>query len=397
MNNNRKDNALVLQSGGCTPVINRSLAGVAWQAVKHPEIRKIIGASHGLEGILRDKVIDLGRLSNAEWNRIAKTPGAALGSTRHKLQSDEIDAVLDSLDRHGVRFVFTIGGNDSAETGLAISRAARHAGYDLQVMNVPKTIDNDLVLTDHSPGYGSAARFVALATIGAGQDAQSMGQASPITIMEVMGRDTGWLAASATLAKQRESDAPHLICVPEVPVEEGRFLEHIEEAYRKYGFAVAVIAENTRGAAGILGGQSEPWFIDDFGHEYFDGPARYLAGLVSQHLKVRARYEKPGTIQRSFIPSVSRVDAREAELVGRAAVSHAVNGHSDEIVTLIREQGRAYTCKTGLAPLEQVAGQVQPMPPEYLDSDNEFVTPKFIDYALPLVGSRLPRFSRVFH
>ena len=397
MNNNRKGNALVMQSGGCTPVINRSLAGVARQAVEHPEIGKIIGASHGLEGILRDEVIDLGRLSKAEWNRIAKTPAAALGSTRHKLQSDEIDAVLGSLDRHGVRFIFTIGGNDSAETGMAISQAARHAGYDLRVMNVPKTIDNDLVLTDHSPGYGSAARFVALATIGAGQDAQSMGQASPITIMEVMGRDTGWLAASATLAKQRESDAPHLICVPEVPVDEGRFLEHIEDAYRKYGFAVAVIAENTRGAAGILGGQSEPWFVDDFGHEYFDGPARYLAGLVSQRLKVRARYEKPGTIQRSFIPSVSQVDAREAELVGRAAVSHAVNGHSDEIVTLIREPGREYTCNTGLAPLDQVAGQVQSMPPEYLDSANDFVTPEFIDYALPLVGSRLPRFSRVFH
>jgi 6-phosphofructokinase len=397
MNNNRKGNALVMQSGGCTPVINRSLAGVARQAVDHPEIGKIIGASHGLEGLLRDEVIDLGRLSKAEWNRIAKTPAAALGSTRHKLQSDEIDAVLGSLDRHGVRFMFTIGGNDSAETGLAISQAARHAGYDLQVMNVPKTIDNDLVLTDHSPGYGSAARFVALATIGAGQDAQSMGQASPITIIEVMGRDTGWLAASATLAKQRESDAPHLICVPEVPVDEGRFLEHIEDAYRKYGFAVAVIAENTRGTAGILGGQSDPWFVDDFGHEYFDGPARYLAGLVSQRLKVRARYEKPGTIQRSFIPSVSQVDAREAELVGRAAVSHAVNGHSDEIVTLIREPGRDYTCNTGLAPLDQVAGQVQPMPPEYLDSANDFVTPEFIDYALPLVGSRLPRFSRIFH
>ena len=397
MNNNRKGNALVMQSGGCTPVINRSLAGIAQQAVEHPEIGKLIGASHGLEGILRDKVIDLGRLSKAEWNRIAKTPAAALGSTRHKLQSDEIDAVLGSLDRHGVRFMFTIGGNDSAETGLAISQAARHAGYDLQVMNVPKTIDNDLVLTDHSPGYGSAARFVALATIGAGQDAQSMGQASPITIIEVMGRDTGWLAASATLAKQRESDAPHLICVPEVPVDEGRFLEHIEDAYRKYGFAVAVIAENTRGTAGILGGQSDPLFVDDFGHEYFDGPARYLAGLVSQRLKVRARYEKPGTIQRSFIPSVSQVDAREAELVGRAAVSHAVNGHSDEIVTLIREPGRDYTCNTGLAPLDQVAGRVQPMPPEYLDSANDFVTPEFIDYALPLVGSRLPRFSRIFH
>jgi len=396
MNNNRKGNALVMQSGGCTPVINRSLAGVVWQAMDQPEIGQIIGASHGLEGILNDDLVDLSEFSKAAWNRIAKTPAAALGSTRHKLQSDEVEAVLSSLDRHGVRFMFTIGGNDSAETGLAISRAARHAGYDLQVMNVPKTIDNDLVLTDHSPGYGSAARFVALATIGAGQDAQSMGQASPITIIEVMGRDTGWLAASAALAKQRESDAPHLICVPEVPVEEDRFLNHIEDAYRKYGFAVAVIAENTRGANGVLGGQSEPWFVDDFGHEYFDGPARYLAGLVSQRLKVRARYEKPGTIQRSFIPSVSQTDASEAERAGRAAVRHAVDGHTDEIVTLIREPGRKYICNTGLAPLDQVAGLVKTMPQEYLDPANDFVTPAFIEYALPLLGSRLPRFGRVF-
>ncbi|MDA0734354.1 MAG: diphosphate--fructose-6-phosphate 1-phosphotransferase [Chloroflexi bacterium] len=396
MNNNRKGNALVMQSGGCTPVINRSLAGVVWQAMDQPEIGQIIGASHGLEGILNDDLVDLSEFSKAAWNRIAKTPAAALGSTRHKLQSDEAEAVLSSLDRHGVRFMFTIGGNDSAETGLAISRAARHAGYDLQVMNVPKTIDNDLVLTDHSPGYGSAARFVALATIGAGQDAQSMGQASPITIIEVMGRDTGWLAASAALAKQRESDAPHLICVPEVPVEEDRFLNHIEDAYRKYGFAVAVIAENTRGANGVLGGQSEPWFVDDFGHEYFDGPARYLAGLVSQRLKVRARYEKPGTIQRSFIPSVSQTDASEAERAGRAAVRHAVDGHTDEIVTLIREPGRKYICNTGLAPLDQVAGLVKTMPQEYLDPANDFVTPAFIEYALPLLGSRLPRFGRVF-
>ena len=377
-------------------MINRSLAGVVWQALEQPEIGQILGAGHGLEGILNDDLVDLGVLSKAAWNRISKTPAAALGSTRHKLQSEEVDAVIASLEKHDVRFMFTIGGNDSAETGLAISQAARHAGYSLQVMNVPKTIDNDLVLTDHSPGYGSAARFVALATIGAGQDAQSMGQASPITIIEVMGRDTGWLAASAALAKQRESDAPHLICVPEVPVEEDRFLDRIEDAYRKYGFAVAVIAENTRGAAGVLGGQSEPWFVDDFGHEYFDGPARYLAGRVSQRLKVRARYEKPGTIQRSFIPSVSQTDASEAERAGRAAVSHAANGHTDEIVTLIREPGLKYICNTGLAPLDQVAGLVKTMPEEYLDPDNDFVTPAFIDYALPLLGSRLPRFGRVF-
>jgi 6-phosphofructokinase len=263
------------------------------------------------------------------------------------------------------------------------------------VLNVPKTIDNDLVLTDHSPGYGSAARFVALAIIGAGQDAQAMGLASPITIIEVMGRDTGWLAASAALAKQSERDAPHVIGLPEVPVEESRFIDLMENTYRRYGFAVAVIAENTRGPEGVLGNQSDPWFVDDFGHPYYDGPARYLAALVGQRLKIRARYEKPGTIQRSFMSAVSRTDAQEAEMAGRAAVRRALEGHTDEIVTLVRESGRKYLCTTGLAPLEKVAGQVQTMPKEYLDADSYFVTPAFIQYARPLIGSPLPRYGRV--
>ena len=390
-------NLLVMQSGGCTPVLNRSLVGVVRQAQERPSVEKMYGAAHGLEGILEGKLVDLGKLSKVSWGRIARTPGAALGSTRRKLRTEEVEVVLNTFKQHDIRFLFTIGGNDSAETGLAISRAARHAGYDLKVVNVPKTIDNDLVLTDHSPGYGSAARFVALATIGAGQDAQAMGQASPITIIEVMGRDTGWLAASAALAKQSERDAPHVIGLPEVPVEESRFIDLIEDAYRRYGFAVAVIAENTRGPKGVLGDQSDPWFVDDFGHPYYDGPARYLAALVGQRLKVRARYEKPGTIQRSFMSAVSRTDAQEAEMAGRAAVHRAFEGYTDEIVTLVREPGKRYVCTTGLAPLGQVAGQVQAMPEEYLDTDNYFVTPAFIEYARPLIGSPLPRYGRVVH
>ena len=395
MKASQKGNVLVMQSGGCTPVLNRSLAGVVREAQEQRALGKIYGAAHGLEGVLDNKLIDLGKLSKVAWGRIARTPGAALGSTRHKLQPAEAQPVLDTLRRYNIRFLFIIGGNDSAETGHAIVQVASNAGYALNVINVPKTIDNDLVLTDHSPGYGSAARFVALATIGAGQDAVAMGQASPITIIEVMGRDTGWLAASAALAKQEEGDAPHVICIPEVPVEESQFLEKVEDTYRKYGFAVAVIAENTRSPQGVLGEQASPWFIDDFGHPYYDGPGRYLAAQVSQRLKVRARYEKPGTIQRSFMTAVSRTDAQEAEMAGRAAVRYALEGHTDQIVTLVREPGEKYSCAAGLAPLEQVAGQVQTMPKNYLDPANYFVTPAFIQYARPLVDSPLPRFGRI--
>ena len=263
-------------------------------------------------------------------------------------------------------------------------------------MLVPKTIDNDLVLTDHCPGFGSAARFVALATMGAGRDAEAMGAASPITIIEVMGRDAGWLAASSALAKREERDAPHVIGVPETPIDETQFLDRIEDAYRKFGFAVAVVAENVRGTEGVWGGDEEPWFVDDFGHPYYDGPARYLAALVSQRLKVRARHEKPGTVQRSFAACISRTDAGEAEMVGRAAVRYALDGHSDEMVTIERVAGDRYSTVTGLAPLESVAGQVKTLPDAFWSSEHGHVTDAYRDYLRPLVGTRLPRFGRLF-
>jgi 6-phosphofructokinase len=393
MISSRNANVLVMQSGGCTPVLNRSLLGVVAEAQEQRAFGKILGAVHGLEGILQGDFRDLGAISASTWTRIAQTPGAALGSTRRKLRPEEVPDLLQILSDSRIGFLFTIGGNDSAGTAHSLSQAARQAGYPLVVMNIPKTIDNDLVLTDHSPGYGSAARFVALATIGAGQDARAMGMASPITIIEVMGRDAGWLAASAALARREEADAPHLICLPEVPVDENRFVAAVEEAYRRHGFAVAVVAENTRGRAGVLGGQEEPWFVDDFGHPYYDGPARYLAGLVGRSLGVRVRYEKPGTIQRSFASAVSRVDAQEAELTSRAAVSFALSGHQDEMVTLVRGSGPKYSSTVGVAPLVQVAEGVKSMPKEYLDAENYWVTDSFLDYVKPLIGAPLPRFA----
>ena len=197
MISSRNTNALVMQSGGCTPVLNRSLRGVVDEAREKRAFGKILGSVHGLEGIIRGDFRDLGAISPSTWTRIAQTPGAALGTTRRKMRPEEVSQVLQILSDGRIGFLFTIGGNDSAGTAHSLGMAAGQAGYSLTVMNIPKTIDNDLVLTDHSPGYGSAARFVALATMGAGRDAEGMGVASPITIIEVMGRDAGWLAASA--------------------------------------------------------------------------------------------------------------------------------------------------------------------------------------------------------
>lgn len=387
--------ALVMQSGGSTPVLNRSLAGVLREARDSGAFGEVYGARRGVEGLLAGDLIPLAAVSEAHWRRVESTPGAALGSTRRKLRDEDLLAILETLSARRVSACFIIGGNDSAETGHTLGLAARDSGYDLRVVNVPKTIDNDLVLTDHTPGYGSAARFVALATMGAGRDAESMGAAAPVTVIEVMGREAGWLAAASTLGKREERDAPHVVCVPEAPVDEDAFVAAFEEALRRFGFAVAVVSDNVRGPEGPLGGDAEPWHVDDFGHAYYDSPARHLARLVSRRLGVRARHEVPGTIQRSLAACVSDVDAREAELVGRAAVRYALEGHTDTIVTLRRLDGADYAVETGLAPLAEVAGRVRRMPPELFDAASGHVTPGFVRYAMPLIGPSLPQFGRL--
>ena len=390
----RRRNLVVMQSGGCTPVMNRSLFGVVDEARRSRAFDRVYGAPHGLEGLMAGSLLDLGECSETSLRRTARTPGAALGSTRRKLRDEDVPALLDLVAKHGVGDIVIIGGNDSAETGRAICAGARAAGRGLAVINVPKTIDNDLVLMDHTPGYGSAARFVALAAMGVGRDVEAMGIASPIAVIEVMGRDAGWLPAAAALAKRDERDAPHVICTPEEPLDEDGFLARVEDAYRRYGFAVAVVGENVRGVDGPLGGQDAPLYVDDFGHPYYDGPGRRLASVISKSLNVRARHEKPGVIQRSLVTCVSRTDAAEAEISGRAAVRYLLEGETDRIVTLERDRGPRYGCTTGLAPLGDVAGRVRRMPPDFLDFEEGFVTPAFLDYARPLVGP-LPRFGRL--
>ena len=396
MSRGKNRNALIVQSGGCTAVMNRSLADAVQEIFDYPDFGEVYGSIHGLGGILDEALLDLRRHSSKNfWTRIANTPGAALGSGRRRLRVEDMDRVLDILSKHNIGYLFTIGGNDTAETAHRIAQGSRDIGREVLVIHVPKTIDNDLLATDHTPGYGSAARFVALATMGAGRDAEAMNGASPVTIIEVMGRDAGWLAASAMLGKRDEMDAPHYICVPEVPLDKGHFLSQMEGAYRKWGFAVAVTSENSQSSTGPLDGQREPFYVDDFGHQYFEGPGRYLAQLVGRNLKVRARFEKPGTIQRSLIACVSQTDAKEASLVGRAAVRYALKGYTDCMVTLVRQSDAKYECDTGLAPLDDIAGNVKVLPKEYLDTSSGFLTQAFVDYVRPLVGGPMPRYERL--
>lgn len=390
----RPNNVLVMQSGGSTAVLNRSLAGVARTAVQTPAFGRVFGAVRGIEGLVEGRFVDLEGISGSRWDIISRTPGGVLGSTRRKLGPAEVEASLKQIEARDVGCCFIIGGNDSAENGLILAQAARRAGLTLSVVNVPKTIDNDLLATDHSPGYGSAARFIALAAMGIGRDVETMGEAAPLAVLEVMGRDAGWLAAASALGKREERDAPHVVVVPEEPVVEDRFLGLVEDAYARYGTAVIVAAENARGEHGVLG-SDEPWYVDDFGHPYYEGAGRYLSELVGRRLGARVRYEKPGSIQRSMAETISRTDALEAEMAGRAAVTYAAEGASDVMVTLEREPGGLYACRTGAAPLSEVAGGVKTLPPAMYDTESSMPTGLLKAYAEPLIGGPLPRMERL--
>jgi ATP-dependent phosphofructokinase / diphosphate-dependent phosphofructokinase len=386
---------LVGQSGGCTAAINSSLVGVVEEALRHGEIEGVLGTLHGVEGLLRGELVDLAAESAETLQRIRRTPSAALGSCRHKLQEGDLERIVDILRANNVRYFLYIGGNDSADSSHKISKAAVEMGYDLRVMAVPKTIDNDLPITDHCPGYGSIARFVAQSTQDAGTDTEAMSRYDPVKILEVMGRDAGWVAAASALGKKSPKDAPHLVYVPERPFNVERFLEDVRTVHRDVGYVVVVLSETVRDAKGQAVGSENPYFVDPFGHGYYDSPAAYLCRAVTQELGLRARFDKPGTIQRMSMALASPVDLDEAYLAGSHAVRYALRGRSDQMVVLVRVPGPRYRCTTDSVPLEKIANVVKPLPPEFIAPEGNFVTPAFVDYALPLIGGPLLDYARL--
>ena len=390
----RRGHLVVGQSGGATAVINASLAGVVRAALGEAAIDGIYGARHGIEGVLRRDLLDLRRQPAAVWERIAETPSAALGSCRYKLQSNDAERAVAILRDLGVRYFAYIGGNDSADTAHQLAEASAAMKYDLRVICVPKTIDNDLPETDHCPGYGSAGRFLALATMDSALCTAAMPDHYPVKLIEVMGRDAGWLAATTALGRLRGDDPPHLIYFPERPLVTEQFLRDVAQARERYGYCVAVVAETVKDeqgrSLGALGSQGS----DAFGHPLVSGAAQYLVGLVRAELGLRARFDKPGDLQRMSSACVSPSDRAEAELVGAAAVRALAAGEGEQMVTLIREPGPIYACATGLAPLARVANRLRPFPAAFISSDGTGVTAAFREYALPLVGA-LPEYPRL--
>ena len=395
MSLNTHGNLIIGQSGGATAVINASLVGAMEAAMKDTRIDGIYGMLHGIEGLLKEDIIDLRQEPADLWPRLLVTPSAALGSCRYKLLEDDPERAIAILRRYDIHYMLYIGGNDSADTAHCLAQAAQHLGYDLQTISVPKTIDNDLPFTDHCPGYGSAARFIALATIDSTMNTISIPWHYPVKVIETMGRDAGWLAASSALGKRHEIDPPHIILMPEHAFNSGRFLEQVQAVYQRLGYVIVVAAEAIRDEQGQALGAIGQVGTDTFQHPLLSGAAQYLVELVKQHLRLRARFDKPGDLQRMASYCISHTDRDEAYLVGKVGVRALLEGESDKMVTLIRHTEPAYSCSSGLVELAKVANVQKLMPAAYLDESKTMVTQAFYDYALPLIGGPLPQHAKL--
>lgn len=387
---------MIGQSGGPTAVLNASLAGFIGGAQRAGV--SVFGLAHGLEGALNDSFIDLNGLDENTLEQLAKTPGAALGSSRRKLDDDEYARVLAAFRRRGVTGFAYCGGNGSMWVAHRLSLMARDAGYDLRVIGIPKTVDNDLNGTDHAPGYGSAARFLALAARDTGLDLEAMTTFDDAVILEAMGRDSGWLAAASALLKAGEDAAPHLVYVPEIAFDEERFLQDVAAVHKRLNRVYIVVGEGVRYAGGaFVGSNGSDNTTDMMGrtiHGLIASAGLYLARLVRERLGLQIRYFRPGNIGRSLSACVSEVDRAEARQVGDYAVQALARGKRDLMVALKRHEGGSapppYGCEIGTTALGAAAGQHRPLPREYMNEAGNMVSPAFVDYALPLIGDVPP-------
>jgi 6-phosphofructokinase len=388
-------NLIIGQSGGATAVINASLVGAVEAAMADARSAGIYGMRYGIEGLLKNELIDLRKQPGGVWPRLLHTPSAALGSCRYKLQEGDPERAIELLRRYDIHYLLYIGGNDSADTAHRLAVAARGMDYELQAISIPKTIDNDLPFTDHCPGYGSAARFIALATMDSSMNTKSIPWHYPVKVIETMGRDSGWLAASSALGKRDEDDAPHIILIPEKPFNADHFLKQVEEVYLRLGYVIIVAAETIRDEQGQALGAAGQVGQDAFQHPLLSGAAQFLVELVKQRLKLRARFDKPGDLQRMASNSISGTDRDEAYLVGQMGTQAVLEGESDKMVTLVRHLDPSYHCTTGLVDLASVANAQRLVPHEYLNPDKTMVTKAFYDYALPLLGDPLPHHAKL--
>jgi 6-phosphofructokinase 1 len=390
----KQGNVLIGQSGGPTAVINQSLVGLVETCQRNGRAGRILGAVHGIQGVLQGRIVDLGRESRKTLEAVAATPGSALRSVRKKPTPQECEQVYQALLKLDVRWFFYIGGNDSAETAHLIARMAQDAHHELVIFHVPKTIDNDLCLTDHCPGYASAARFVALALQGDDQDNRSL---PGIKIDVIMGRHAGWLTAASALARSREDDGPHLVYCPERVFDMASFLADVDRVHTRLGRCVVAVSEGIHDAQGKLIGATQEQ--DSHGNVQLSGSGALgdlLAATIRQQLgaKLRVRADTFGYLQRSFAGAVSPVDAKEARRVGERAAEVALQGRrASGTISIQRKQRQQYAVTYETNELERVAKEQRRLEERFLAGSND-VSRAFVDWLRPLVG-KLPRMEQL--
>lgn len=396
--------AIIGQSGGPTAVINQSLVGVIEGLKGYPAVKKIFGMRHGVDGLIKQlPLVDLGALTSEQCEKLARTPSAFLGSSRNKPTEADGPKIFEACKKHDIRYFFYIGGNDSSDTARIVYDLAQKTGYEMRCFHVPKTVDNDLMMNDHTPGFASAARYVAMAFMADDRDNASL---PGIKINVVMGRNAGFLTASSALARQKEGDGPHLIYLPEVPFDTDKFIEDVKAMASKYGRCQIAVSEGIRDKDGVEIGSKliSGAQTDAHGNVQLSGSGALgdmLSSLIKEKFKSpsgkppRVRADTLGYLQRCW-PDASPVDAVEARAVGNFAAKEAMSGYTDGSIAIARISNHPYKVEKRLVKLSDVAAKTRHMPPEFIAPNGHDVTATFVEYCKPLVGE-LPSFLRLEH
>lgn len=385
------NNLLVGQSGGPTAVINGSLYGVVSEGLANPAIGKVIGMVNGIEGFLAGRTMEMAPLAeNGELERIRTTPGSFLGSCRYKLPEDLSDPVYPELfkkfEEFEIGYFFYIGGNDSMDTVSKLSRYAASVGNKIRIIGVPKTIDNDLVETDHTPGFGSAAKYVASTVREIAIDASVYDNKQSVTIVEIMGRHAGWLTAASVLARKFEGDNPVLIYLPEVAFDTDAFIEKVKEKLQTTSNLVVCISEGINDGNGTFVCElASDVGVDNFGHKMLTGSGKYLENLVKEKLGVKVRSVELNVCQRCSSSCLSATDLNEAVESGRFAVKAAIGGETGKMITFIRKSSEPYELEFGTADVNIICNMEKPVPQKWITENGSDIGGEFIAYARPLV------------
>jgi len=394
-----KKNAFYAQSGGVTAVINASACGVLETARKHKgRIGKVYAGRNGIIGALTEDLIDTSLESPAAIKALKHTPGGAFGSCRYKLKGldknrAEYERLIEVFKAHNIGYFFYNGGGDSADTCLKVSQLSETLGFPIQAIHVPKTVDNDLPITDQCPGFGSVAKYIAVSIKEAALDVMSMSRTSTkVFILEVMGRHAGWIAAAAGLAGEKPGDPPHVILFPEIIFDEEKFLAKVKAIVDKYDYCVIAVSEGVRNAEGKF--LAEAGTRDAFGHAQLGGVAVEIAQLVKSKLGYKYHYAVADYLQRSARHIASRVDVDQAYAVGKAAVEFAIKGHNAVMPTIVRTSHKPYRWKIGMANLADVANHEKMLPRNYISKDGFGITAACRRYLAPLiVGEAYPPYK----